>query len=165
MNWQNVNADPTWTSVDNWYWRSWEVCIGLVASCIPALRPAYRLVSSSVKSYLSHRSFRKSSAEILVEPSEAAPSFVKRLFNRGHASHDPALEAAAYTASVEAEHTQAYGAGEDGFAMKNLPGDREVSHGIQKTTTIDIEDGAVQGSQRGFASADRESGERSKWFV
>ncbi len=50
-------------------------------------------------------------------------------------------EAATYTVSVEAARAQAYGAGEDGSAMQNLPGDRDtMTQGIQKTTTIDIED-------------------------
>lgn len=153
--------------MDNWYWRSWEVCVGIVAACIPTLRPAYRVISSAVSSYLSHRSFRKSSDEALVEPgnpSKATSCFAKQHFDRGQASQDPALEAAAHTASVEADRAQAYGIGEDGFAMKNLPGDKKTTNGIQKTTKIDIEDRSAPGSQRSFFS-DMESGERNRYFV
>ncbi|KAI4267784.1 MAG: hypothetical protein L6R38_008096 [Xanthoria sp. 2 TBL-2021] len=135
MNWQNISSDPTWTSVVNWYWRTWEVSIGIVAASIPPLRPAYKLVTSGMKTYLSKRSFRKSSSGALEEsghPSKPASAFA-RIFPRR--SNESAMEAAAHTVSVEAGRAQAYGEGEEGFAMQNLPGDQ----GIQKTTRIDIE--------------------------
>lgn len=43
MNWQNDHADPTWVSVDNFLWRSFEVNIGIIAACTPTLLPLYRL--------------------------------------------------------------------------------------------------------------------------
>ncbi|KAF6231633.1 hypothetical protein HO173_010165 [Letharia columbiana] len=42
LNYQNVTNDPTWLSVPNWYWRTWEVLFGVVAACIPTLRPLYK---------------------------------------------------------------------------------------------------------------------------
>ena len=42
LNWQNEADDPTWASIPNWYWRSWEVFFGIVAACIPTLRPGYK---------------------------------------------------------------------------------------------------------------------------
>lgn len=42
MNWQNVSSDPTWASLPNWYIRTWEVLFGVVAACVPALRPGYK---------------------------------------------------------------------------------------------------------------------------
>lgn len=57
LNWQNINGDVTWVSVDNWYWRAMEVFVGIVAACIPALRPGYKVISTGVSSYIStHRS-------------------------------------------------------------------------------------------------------------
>lgn len=41
LNGQNVARDPTWDSLPNWYWRCWEVFFGIVAACIPTLRPGY----------------------------------------------------------------------------------------------------------------------------
>ncbi len=65
------------------------------------------------------------------------------------------MEAAAHTVSVEAGRAQAYGEGEEGFAMQNLPGDR----GIQKTTRIDVENMNAQGGPG------NEQGEKGRYFV
>ncbi|KAL8989785.1 MAG: hypothetical protein Q9169_008280 [Polycauliona sp. 2 TL-2023] len=161
MNWQNIGSDPTWTSVVNWYWRTWEVSIGIVAASIPPLRPAYRIVTTGMKTYLSNRSFRKSSSGALEESghpsSKPASSTLAKLFRRG--SNDSAMEAAAHTVSVEAGRAQAYGEGEEGFAMQNLPGDQ----GIQKTTRIDIENMNAQDSRSGQRG--HEDGEKGRSFV
>lgn len=168
LNWQNVNSDPTWASVDNWYWRSWEVCIGISTASIPALRPGYKALTSGINSYLSHRSFRKSTSGALVDQdndSSKPGAFLGKIFHPQGASHKSALEAAAYTVSVEAGRAQAYGAGEEGFAMQNLPGDKAtMTQGIQKTTTIDIDDTSAPGSQRSLSSP-HGKGENSKYFV
>ena len=62
LNYQNVTNDPTCElaqgntlnkrastnahiaglSIPNWYWRTWEVLFGVVAACIPTLRPLYK---------------------------------------------------------------------------------------------------------------------------
>ena len=60
LNYQNVTNDPTCKtpeadaedellltlgkglSIPNWYWRTWEVLFGVVAACIPTLRPLYK---------------------------------------------------------------------------------------------------------------------------
>ena len=42
LNWQNEAEDPTWASVPNLCWRSWEVFSGISAACIPTLRPGYK---------------------------------------------------------------------------------------------------------------------------
>ncbi|KAL8919524.1 MAG: hypothetical protein Q9208_006716 [Pyrenodesmia sp. 3 TL-2023] len=167
MNWQNVNSDPTWASVNNWYWRSWEVSVGIVAASIPALRPGWRVVSSSIKSYLSHLSVPEPGDETLVGPGHPShpklASFIKQF---RQTSHTPAVEAAAHTASVGAHEAQAYGAGEEGFAMRSLPGDKQTSAGgTRKTTTIDIEHKRSQSSQRSSVLADIEGGARNKYFV
>ncbi|CAL8582304.1 hypothetical protein XPA_007971 [Xanthoria parietina] len=152
MNWQNISSDPTWTSVVNWYWRTWEVSIGIIAASIPPLRPAYKLLTSGMKTYLSNRSFRKSSSGALEDPSKPASAFARIFPWR---SDDSAMEAAAHTVSVEAGRAQAYGEGEEGFAMQNLPGDR----GIQKTTRIDVENMNAQGGPG------NEQGEKGRYFV
>ncbi|KAL8884075.1 MAG: hypothetical protein Q9215_007799 [Flavoplaca cf. flavocitrina] len=158
MNWQNVNSDVTWASVTNWYWRSWEVSVGIVAASIPALRPRWRVVSSGINTYLSHRFSR---------PETDKASFIKQPYNNNRkASHDAALEAATHTASNEAHEAQAYGAGEAGLAMKNLPGDVGITTGgIRKTTTIDVEDGRSRSSERSFLFDNYGSGAKNKYFL
>lgn len=42
LNWQTETDDPTWAIIPNWYWRPWEVFFGIVAACIPTLRPGYK---------------------------------------------------------------------------------------------------------------------------
>ena len=151
MNWQNVNSDPTWESIDNWYWRSWEVCIGIVAACIPALRPGYKTVYAGIKSYISHRSSRKSS--VLVDSPEANARHIAR----PQASYDPALGADAQAVSAEADRAREYGAGEEGFAMNYLPEDMKTAdQGIKKTTRIDVSGRSAQGSQGSLELGDVE---------
>ncbi|KAL9094667.1 MAG: hypothetical protein Q9165_002936 [Trypethelium subeluteriae] len=53
LNWENVNADPTWESIPNWGFRSWEISVGIIAACIPALRPGYRALSGQLSSFVS----------------------------------------------------------------------------------------------------------------
>lgn len=162
QNWQNINSDPSWESVDNWYWRTWEVCIGIVTACIPALRPGYKTVTAGIKSYLSHRSSRKNS--VLVDSSEPSRTHADQEANaqrvaRALAPHDPALGAAAQAISAEADRAQEYGAGEEGFAMNYLPGDMKTAdQGIKKTTVIDVSGMSAQGSQGSLELGDVERG-------
>ena len=155
LNWQNVNADPTYLSVTNWHWRAWEVCIGVTAACIPALRPGYRTVVASVASYRSNRSSRKTSHNI---PNESQ--------GQGY----NAYAAAAETFSAEADLAERYGAGEDNFPMKSLPGDKKTAdeglkkvaqQGIRKTTDIGISGYTPERSRERRESLDLGDEERS----
>ncbi|KAL8691248.1 MAG: hypothetical protein Q9218_003488 [Villophora microphyllina] len=123
MNWQNVNSDPTWASIVNWAWRTAEVCIGIIAASIPALRPGYRLLSTSLRTYLSHRS---SSAFGRIKE-DGNPHFGK----------EPVAELSA-APSAEIDCAMDVGEGEVGFAMNALPGDKS----IKKTTRIDVDIGS-----------------------
>ncbi|KAL8833703.1 MAG: hypothetical protein Q9176_007859 [Flavoplaca citrina] len=164
-NWQNINSDPTWASVNNWHWRSWEVCIGIIAACIPPLRPGYKAFTSGINSYLSHRSLYKSSSRGLVESEKSPKSAFVKIFHHGQACHESGLEAAAHAVDVEASRAQAHGAGDDDFAMQNLHGDKQtIDQGIQKTTRIDIENDSLPRSHRGL-SAEEELGERARYFI
>ena len=145
MNWQNVNSDPTWASIDNWYWRSWEVCIGIVAASIPALRPGYKALSSSLQSFCLHRSTRESSAfdplkeghPLTISSDEGALS---RHMLHLATQHNRPHEAAIHAALAEADRGVNYGVGEESYAMKALPGDKNLmSPGIKKTTRIDLD--------------------------
>lgn len=49
LNWQNETSDPTWASIPNWYWRSWEVFFGIAAACIPTLRPGYKWLKGAMR--------------------------------------------------------------------------------------------------------------------
>ncbi|KAI4131354.1 MAG: hypothetical protein LQ338_001239 [Usnochroma carphineum] len=49
LNGQNVARDTSWDSLPNWYWRAWEVFFGIVAACIPTLRPGYKWLKVRVR--------------------------------------------------------------------------------------------------------------------
>ena len=168
MNWQNVSSDPTWASIDNWYWRSWEVCIGIVAASIPALRPGYTAVTSSLQSYLSRRSTRKSTTfggpiikgETLHGNSDEGPLSQ----HRSHSAHQHSgpLEAASHAASAEVDRAVHFGVGDEGFAMKSLPGDKNtMNQGIKKTTRVDVD---IE-NQRNLGLDGYERGEGGRYFV
>ena len=168
MNWQNVNGDPTWASIDNWYWRSLEVCIGIVAASIPALRPGYKTISAGVSSYMTRRTTRKANSSTLDNSGHP----FDHLSDKDPIARDKAvfsdkatnpLGAAAHSARVEADRAAKYGVGEEGFAMKSLPGDKRTSvdQGIRKTTQFDVE----IGSHESLGSEDVEKGEGGKYFA
>ena len=141
-----------------------EVFIGIVTACIPALRPGYKVVSAGIKSYLSHRLSRRSNDPSLGDsrnPSElpANPKANAQHITHPQASYDPALGAATQAISAEADRAQEYGAGEEGFAMRYLPGDiKTADQGIKKTTTIDVSGRSAQGSQGSLELGDVERG-------
>lgn len=51
LNWQSLpKYDDTYGGIDNWYWRTFEVQLGIIAASIPALRPGYKwLISKFVR--------------------------------------------------------------------------------------------------------------------
>ena len=145
MNWQNINSDPTWASIDNWYWRTLEVCIGVITASIPALRPGYKTMSASLRSYLSRRASGNYSTfglnkagKPLYAHSDEGP-IAQYSANSADKSTGP-REAARHAASVEIDQAMQYGAGEENFAMNSLPGDKStMDHGIKKTTRVDVD--------------------------
>ena len=146
----------------NWHWRSWEVGIGVTAACIPALRPGYRTVVASLASYRSKRSSRKTSQNILND--------LENPSGTSQEQGDSAYAAAAETFSAEADLAQAYGAGEDNFPMKSLPGDKKTADeglkkvaqkGIRKTTDIGISGYTPEKSRERRESLDLGDEERS----
>ena len=138
------------------------MCIGITAACIPALRPGYKTVTAAVTSYISHRSQRKTSGIALVNNGNP-------LHNRAHnpeQNDDPAFRAAAHALSAEADRSKAYGAGEEGFGMKNLPGDIETGdQGIRKFTRIDVDSTKAEERQRSLELGDLDSGLDNRDFV
>ena len=145
-----------------------ETFIGIVAACIPALRPGYKTVAAGIKTYLSHRSSRKNS--VLIDSSEPSRKHADQEPNaprvaRALAPHDPALAAAAQAVSAETNHAQNYGAGEEGFAMNYLPGDMKTTdQGIKKTTSIDVAGRSAHGSQGSLGLGDVERGLENRDF-
>ncbi|KAL6714046.1 hypothetical protein ACLMJK_008540 [Lecanora helva] len=106
-------------------------------------------VTASIASYRSHRSSRNTS----LETSDKTASSGKVFEGQGSVAYS----AAAQTMSKEADRAQAFGAGEETFGMKHLPGDRKtvdegikkpVLQGIKKTTEIDVS-GISESSQHG----------------
>lgn len=171
MNWQNVNSDTTWASIDNWYWRAAEVCIGIVAACIPTLRPAYRMVSAGVSAYFSRRSSRQNSGFTLVEPRKTRRTSIDqkseaKQITYPQASYNAAFGAAAQAVSAEAGRAEEFGVGEEGFPMKSLSGDkRTADQGIKKTTRIEIDRKSENMGQRSLEVGDVERGFRNRDFL
>lgn len=165
-----MNSDPTWKSIDNWYWRSWEVCIGIVAACIPALRPGYKTVLSGITAYFANRPLRRSRGFALVDsgnpsktPADHKPE--SQRVAQPKTSYDSAFGAAAQAVSAEADRAKDLGAGEDGFAMKSLPGDkRTANQGIKKTTRIDVGSSA-DGSLGNLSLGNAEHGFENRGFL
>lgn len=167
LNWQNVTSDPTWTSVYNLYWRAAEVNFGIIAACLPPLRPAYATTTSFLKSYLSRVSTKRSSTftRIVEGKSTKARSdeepIVQRGTNAAQQITSP-LEAASHDASAEVDRARKYGIGEEGFEMKSIPGDRtSMDSGIKKTTRVDVE----VSSPRSLALGGGERGDDGTYFV
>lgn len=49
LNNQALPLDETYDGIINWLWRLFEVQIGIIAACIPTLRPFYKLFMERVK--------------------------------------------------------------------------------------------------------------------
>ena len=145
LNWENVNADATWESIPNWHFRTWEVNIGIITACIPALRPGYRVVVSSISTYYSLRSSSPNSKPTgrhqgyeqtdSTRDIEDKARLAEELTHPGQASHyTPAMRGAAHTARIQADRVTEVGAGEEEFPMQGIKGDLgTVEEGIKKT--------------------------------
>ena len=76
------------------------------------------------------------------------------------------MGAAAQAVSAEADRAQEYGAGEDGFAMNYLPGDRKTAdQGVKKMTGTNISGRSADGSQRSLELGDVERGFGNRDFL
>ncbi|KAL8824741.1 MAG: hypothetical protein Q9191_004849 [Dirinaria sp. TL-2023a] len=160
LNWQNVNSDPSWESIDNWYWRSWEVCIGITAASVPALRPGYKHLTSTISSYRSARSSRKSSKTLVNghdnHHGTRAPAIsslkdtnrVDLAYAIPHLKRpDPVLGSTMSNSKKHRPLISSSAAG-DGYPMDQWQQQQQHDEGaIQKTTTFDLE------SQTGGSSA------------
>ena len=60
LNFQSIPLDTTYGGLDNWFWRLFEVQLGIIAACAPALRPGYKLLTGKVSSIID--SYSNSSA-------------------------------------------------------------------------------------------------------
>lgn len=49
-------------SIPNWYWRTWEVLFGVVAACVPTLRPLYKWLAQEYARLTSSGNGSKTSA-------------------------------------------------------------------------------------------------------
>ncbi|KAL8782218.1 MAG: hypothetical protein Q9213_005584 [Squamulea squamosa] len=53
LNFQSLPKDFTYGGIPNWYWRLFEVQLGIIAACIPALRPGYKWMQTKIQTYIS----------------------------------------------------------------------------------------------------------------
>ena len=147
LNWQNETDDPTWASIPNWYWRSWEVIFGIVAACIPTLPAGYKWLVGEVRT----RFTRMSSGQTkMVEdprskwsapkPSASDPSNSSRVKkmsetskNRSRVTHEEdILPLQNFEPSIRAS-MERYPRGDDDYSMAHYPRDEhghERRHGL-----------------------------------
>lgn len=97
LNSQALPTDFTYGGIANWYWRLFEVQLGIIAACIPALRPGYKWSRTKIRTYISstskssHRYFPKEQAQPAVQRIEGEKT-ARHL--RGHPANvysDPPL--------------------------------------------------------------------------
>ncbi|KAI9792879.1 MAG: hypothetical protein M1833_000991 [Piccolia ochrophora] len=131
LNWQNVNNDVTWLSVDNWQLRSWEVCVGIVAACIPPLRPGYKHL---VKIF--HARLRSHNNNTSTPTSQKMTAALNSALV-GIAS-PPRVRTTANTTTTTTTTTTTDGSDSTG----SLP-----EHEIRKTTRIDVDRNASAGRE------------------
>ena len=60
LNFQAIPLDLTYGGIDNWFWRLFEVQLGIIAACAPALRPGYKLVKHGMSSLIYSTKGRRS---------------------------------------------------------------------------------------------------------
>ena len=58
LNDEALPLDRTYDGIINWIWRLFEVTIGIIAACIPTLRPLYSKVVSTLKGKKTDRNIR-----------------------------------------------------------------------------------------------------------
>ena len=58
LNDEALPLDRTYDGIINWVWRTFEVTIGIIAACIPTLRPLYSKVVSTLKGEKTDRNIR-----------------------------------------------------------------------------------------------------------
>ncbi|KAL2053771.1 hypothetical protein ABVK25_006076 [Lepraria finkii] len=49
LNFQSLSTDLTYGGITNWYWRTFEVQMGIIAACAPTLRPGWRWLYYKLK--------------------------------------------------------------------------------------------------------------------
>ncbi|KAL8659611.1 MAG: hypothetical protein Q9202_007051 [Teloschistes flavicans] len=64
LNFQAMPKDKTFGGVTHWMWRAFEVNIGIMAACAPALLPGFRWLNSLFKGFALSRSQSKSPDEV-----------------------------------------------------------------------------------------------------
>ena len=147
LNWQNETDDPTWASIPNWYWRSWEVVFGIVAACIPTLRPGYKWLVGEVRTrFTKMRSGQTKMVEdprskwSAPKPSASDPSKSSRVkkmtetsMNRRSVTHEEdILPLQNFEPSIRAS-MERYPRGDDDYSRAQYPRDEhghERRHGL-----------------------------------
>ena len=125
------------------------------------------MVSASLKSYLSSRGSRKTSMFTFGTNGDGSDPHSDQYPFAGakasaHKHSGSPRSAAAHAASAETERAQKIGAGDEGFAMHSIRGDKNTAnHGIKKTIHIDVN----HESQGSLGLGNSEASEGQKSFV
>ena len=184
LNWQTYNFDPTWEGVPNYIIRHWEICVGVIAACIPALRPGYCVVITSISTNCSlrHRSsfsqYHQSNSESgcvgrirakmegKCEDVEEKAHLAKEISHPEPVARDyPATRAIAHLVSVQAGHAAEVVAGKEENPIEGTKGNSgTMEQGITKTTWFGTESEAESQNQS-LGDGDLERGECRREFA
>ncbi|KAI4152250.1 MAG: hypothetical protein LQ340_003027 [Diploschistes diacapsis] len=147
-NWQNVNQDPTWNSVVN----CWEVCIGIVAASIPALRPGYKSLKARIRTY----SLSRSAVKIPEKTGTTKPSVPTKPSEFNVSRNVPVIPSAVLRPDIS-----------DTNAMCSTASAEDASNfspemfGIMKTTKVDLESQRTGSREGGTGSESFRDAERA----
>ncbi|KAL8639534.1 MAG: hypothetical protein Q9226_008860, partial [Calogaya cf. arnoldii] len=140
--------DFTYGAIPNWYWRLFEVQLGIIAACNPALSPGYKWSQSKMRAYIS--SHTKSSNTYT---SKQKPP-VRQIGEEKTARHLRAHPANVYSdppMMLQRGNTWSSENGKLGMTGKAY---------VQDSITIDVKSQRVMGSLKGL---DQEAEESRAW--
>ena len=148
LNYQALPIDFTYGGIPNWCWRLFEVQLGIIAACIPALSPGYQWSQSKMRAYIS--SHTKSSNTYTAKQKPA----VRQIEQERTAHH-----LRAHPANVYGDPPMMLRSGDTKSCKDGGLGMTGKAY-VQDSITIDVESQQVMGSLKGL---DQEAEESRAW--
>lgn len=68
LNYQSLPTDITYGGITNWYWRTFEVQMGIIAACAPTLRPGWKWLQDRMIENGSRKGHKLLTDEVLLRP-------------------------------------------------------------------------------------------------
>lgn len=92
LNYQAVARDKTFGGIDNWFWRLFEIQIGIMAACAPALRPGYKWLHSRIKTIVTSRGQHKLTDEVPLNSVERKLPYNREKRSSGSFGNETSIE-------------------------------------------------------------------------